>query len=142
MNQQQMADSAKAYFNTTNRVFLFVAEARLGFGKVEVGNGIEVPETELESNVRVIINLLDAFKNNVYSPDIARRYSDEEYRIFRKHHLSINIERQASGELIIKPLHHEKSGYIGREGERILISMHDIWARLPSALREAVKMAS
>lgn len=142
MNRQQIADSAKAYFNTGKRVFLLIAEAKQGYGRVEIGKPIEIPEAELEASVEVIIKLLDGFKSNVYSAEKAVRYSKEEYRIFRRKHLSINIGRYASGELVIKPLHREDSGYVGREGEGIVIPKDDVRKRLASALRQAVKIAS
>ena len=144
MDDRERTDSAKVYFNTREKVFLVVAQAIQKSGmRAEIGDPIRINDSELESRIGdVLIRALNSFKTNIYSDDKGRRYSDEQYRAFRKEHLGVTVERSPSGDVIIVPLHHSKGGYSGSYEEKIVVGKADIPTKIPAALRQAFGLAT
>jgi hypothetical protein len=136
-------DSAVVYFNNRENVFFVVAEAMRGVAKAEIGEPIRIPESEFDSRIgAVLLEALDSFQTNVYSPDVARGGSQEESRNFIRKHLGVDVERLPSGNITVMPLHHSKGGYSGSYEEKIVVAKADIPAKIPSALREAFSLAT
>jgi hypothetical protein len=144
MDERQKTDSAKVYFNIREKVFLVAAQGILKSGmRGEIGDRIQISDAELESRIAdALLRALDSFKTNMHADEKAHRSSDEEYRVFRKKHIGVTVERRPSGELIFIPLHHSKGGYSGSYAEQVIVAPSDIPTKIPSALREAFSLAT
>ncbi|MGA8224328.1 MAG: hypothetical protein WB780_21965 [Candidatus Acidiferrales bacterium] len=137
-------DHAKIYFNVREHVFLLVALGKWGrFGLKEIGTPTRIPDGEFEYQIgRLLVEHLDSFEGNVSSRENTRRFSDSEYRVFRKQHIGVSVERPPSGEIILHPLHHLQGGYVANRGEQVVVRKEDIPDKVPEALREAFRLAT
>ena len=143
MVKDRKNDFAVLYYNPKQRRFLIVSVAQDGLARVEIGLPKELSDSAFDSEIKTILfGALDLCQRNVYSPGQARGGTREENRRFVREHLSVHIERLPSGDLIIKPLRHERGGYVGKATDHIVIEQKAIDADLSIALRQAFKIAT
>lgn len=136
-------DCTVLYYNPKERKFLIAGLAQDGLALVEIGSLTEITDAAFDRDVSdTLFRHLDAFRKNVYDALTARRGSRETNRVFVREHLSLQVERLPSGDLVIKPLHHERGGYVGKSGEHIILRKENVRVELASALRRAFDMAS
>lgn len=137
-------DRATIYFNTREHVFLVANMARVGrYGQREIGMPVRIAEDAFSSSIaKALLASLDSFSTNAYSPETARRSSDEEFRAFRKKHQCIFVERLASGDLVLRPGHHEQGGWTAKRGEQVTVCAADVPRAVPSAILETLRLAT
>ncbi len=145
MNAEQVhenRDLATLYFNRREDYFLVVAEAKIGYGRTEVGQAVKITGDEFEKKIgQILSQALDSFHSN--SPNDQLRRLPGEYQAFRKKHLSIGVERQhSSGELRIMPRHRIQGGYAGKRADEIVLSAQEVLTNLPTAIRKAFDIAT
>lgn len=142
--EYEKRDFVQVYFNTREKVFLVVAEARRGLARGEIGQPTIVTDAEIDLRIGgLLVQHLDSFSTNVWSQEIARRCATpQEDRAFIKGHLSVEVERRPPGDLIMKPLHHERGGYTGKVSEQIVVPSKDVPGKVVSALRKAFSIAT
>jgi len=134
---------ASVYKNVKSNDVLVVAKVVGPNGRTEIGDPIRISDDELESLVAVkLLRALDSFATNVYSLEATRPMSTEDYQTFRKHHLSVSVERLESGDIVFLPLHHVEGGYGGKYAEQVVVAKQDVPAMIPAALREALRVAT
>lgn len=143
MPELRKNDCSVLYYNPKEHRFLVVAVAQDGLALVEIGSPTPIPEAAFESEIlNTLLLHLDAFPNNVYYSGHARHGSRETNRLFIREHLSVHVERLPSGDLVIKPLHHERGGYVGKSDEHIMVLKQNVHLELSSALRHAFEVAT
>jgi hypothetical protein len=131
------------YHDPKKGKFSIVAVAQDGLALAEIGSPTELSDSEFDSSITtLLLHHLDVFKNNVFSPEQARGGTRDDKRRFVREHLSVHVERLPSGDLIMKPLHHERGGYVGKTGEQIIVPKEDVFSGLSSAIREAFQIAT
>ena len=136
-------DFAVLYYNPKRRRFLIVSVAQDGLARVEIGRPREISDSTFNSEIRDIVFWSTRFiQKNVYSSAQARGGTYDENRRFVSERLSVHIERLPLGDLIVKPLHHQRSGYVEKAKEHILIEQKSIEADLSVALQRAFKIAT
>lgn len=68
----------------------------------------------------VVTEALDSYQSSAPATRVWRAPEGNAGRFIKKH-LCVSVERLDSGDLKVQPLHHQRGGYVGREGEHIII---------------------
>jgi hypothetical protein len=141
---KQISEIAAIYFETTKKVVRIIAVAQRGFSTVEVGETIDFEESDITSArfSEVLVEILNSYRVNTYSEDVARALPGNEGRTFIKQHLKITVERFSDGSLSFLPMHHERGGYTGSFSERVCVSSAEVPTGIPAALRVALSKAT
>lgn len=135
-------DSVKVFWNPKQGVYLVQTQALYGrYASADFGTPVEVAaDSFLDRGPELLVGALDSFRSNRWSPDVSPKYTTQEYRRFRKEHFAVSVKRLSSGDFIVSPLHHEGGGYVGLEGEDILIpkgSLRDVMRAILEAFEKA-----
>jgi len=143
-DEYERTDFATIYFNPREKVCLVIAQARRGRGRGEIGEPTVVTDAEFDSRIGgLLLEHLDSYRKQLWSQETAYRSgTPKEGRAFIKKHLSVGVERRPSGDLIITPMHHDSSGYTGKESEKIVIASKDVPNKIAAAMRQAFGIAT
>jgi len=101
----------------------------------------EIARNEFDTRIgAALVEALDAYQERASNHQIWR--ASEGARKFISKHLCVSIERMEAGDLDVVPLHHEGSGYIGKQGQHIIVPAAEINGRIAAVLKEAFAVAS
>lgn len=93
-----------------------------------------------EFNARIadaVIAMLDQFGKEKYDENRAVQRNPGEQRNYLKLHIGVSIRRDPDGQLIIRPMHRERSGFIGTDADAIVLSADEVRPKLTAAIAEA-----
>lgn len=128
------------YYEKNRRTFLVFPMGMRSSGQTLIDRAVEITEEEFDSRIAAALaKALDSYQIRI-SPDQVWR-PPEGVGFIRKN-LCVSVERLESGDLDVQPLHHERGGYVGNEGEHIIVPAADISAKIASILRDAFTVAS
>jgi hypothetical protein len=109
-------------------------------GKTLLDDPTELKADEFESRIMAVLTTaLDSFQDQV-SPD--RMWRPESMSAFIKKHLCVSVTRLASADIDVVPLHHENGGYVGKEGEHVIIPATDVSSRIGVVFKDAFSIAT
>lgn len=108
----------------------------------EFGTPTVISDDQFDAGiVLVVTENLAKYHQQVYRDDLAPKRSGKEQRQFVKEHLHVSVTRFPSGQIEIRPGHHERGGYVG-DKESFSLRPDEIAQKLASALREAFSKSS
>lgn len=89
-----------------------------------------------------VIAMLDQFGKEKYDENRAVRRDPGEQRNYLKQHVGVSVRRDPDGQLIVRPMHRERSGSIGTDVDAIVLSAEEARQKLTSAIAEAFRRAT
>lgn len=94
-----------------------------------------------EMIVHAVIENLNRFGREKFDPRRAPRLKPAEQRNFIKMHVGVGVRKELGGELIVRPLHRERGGFVAFDRDAITLAPEEVPNKLKSAIAEAFRRA-
>jgi hypothetical protein len=138
---KQPPPCSHVFFSSKGKSFLVFSMGMRSSGQTLLDGTSEIGADEFDSRIDgVLREALDSYETTV-PPHRVWRPPDGIGTFIRKH-LCVSVRRMGSGDLDVVPLRHEKGGYVGNEGEHVLVASADVPAKIASVLKDAFSMAT
>ena len=92
--------------------------------------------------IDAVISNLEKFGKEKYERGRAKRLTPQEQRQFIKQHFGVSVEKGYAEELLIRPLHHERGGFVASDHDAIVLRQKDLPHKLADAITEAFQKAT
>jgi len=131
---------AGIHYAPKKKVFLVFTMGVGPMGQTLIDVPVEIADQEFDARIEaVLMEALNSYQTKVGAD---RVWHEPQGMGFIRKHLYVRIERLESGDLDVHPLHHMSGGYVGKEGEHIIVPAADIPAKIVSVLRDAFAVAT
>jgi hypothetical protein len=85
---------------------------------------------------------MEKYRTRKFDAELALRHDHSQQREFVGGHVAVSAARLDSGDIVIRPLHHERGGFVARAEEAISLKGKVSSEQLGAAIRDAFNQAS
>ena len=112
-------------------------------GKTACGEALVVTADGVNEKIgESVLAAMEKYRTQKYDPALAVRHDRNQQREFVRGHTAVSVAKLDSGEIVIRPLHHEGGGFVARTEEAISLKEAVSPERLGAVIRDAFSRAS
>ena len=112
-------------------------------GKTACGNALVLHGNETDEKIGAsVLATMERYRTQKFDAALAIRHDRNQQREFVAGHVAVSISRLDSGDIVIRPLHHERGGFVARDEEAISLKEKVSCELLGAAIRDAFNQVS
>ncbi len=126
------------YRNLKSGAFLVQPFALGPNGKTACGKALLLQGNETDDKIGApVLATMEKYRTQKFDAALAIRHDQNQQREFVGGHVAVSVARLDSGDIVIRPLHHERGGFVAHAEEAISLNEKVSCELLGAAIRDA-----